>query len=350
MKKIVIGIDISKEKLDATAIDVRNGRPGVVRLDYRVFDNRAMGFRRMLVWARRLVKGVGLDDVLFCCETTGGYDRALCDYIYAKGFDIWRESALQIQRSCGVRRGKDDRADSLMIAEYAMRHLDKAVCYVSPDATIQELKALLLYRHRLVRERASKKVRAAQLRATAARSKSMAFIMRDAARMVRELDKSIRECERRILQIVQGDEGLKRNYGHVTSIKSVGIVNATTLIVYSNNFRNITTANKMATYYGCASFRLRSGTSIDRRAEVGQFSNSMLRAYITQAAEHAVQQGGIYHDYFLRKQEEGKHYGIILNNVKNKIIHLAYSLVQNDMDYEENHETLRSKRKGEARA
>ena len=133
MKKIVIGIDISKEKIDATAIDVRDSHLGVVKLDYQVYENRPMGYRRMLVWARLLIKGVGLKDVLFCCETTGGYDRCLCDYIYAKGLDIWREGALQIKRSMGVRKGKDDKADSLMIAEYAMRHIDKAVIYETPD-------------------------------------------------------------------------------------------------------------------------------------------------------------------------------------------------------------------------
>ncbi len=114
-----------------------------------------MGFRR-IVWARHLIKGVGLEDVLFCCETTGGYGRALCDYVYAKGLDIWREGALQIKRSMGVRKGKDDKADSLMIAEYAMRHMDKAVIYVSLDETIRELKVLFLYCHKLVQEKAEK--------------------------------------------------------------------------------------------------------------------------------------------------------------------------------------------------
>ncbi len=39
--------------------------------------------------------------------------------------------------------------------------------------------------------------------------------------------------------------------------------------------------------------------------------------------------------------------GIILNNVKNKLIHLVFSLVTNDVDYERNHEFLRAKRKSE---
>jgi len=235
MKKIVIGIDISKEKIDATAIDVRDSQLGVVKLDYQVYENRPMGYRRMLVWARHLIKGIGLDDVLFCCETTGGYDRRLCDYIYAKGLDIWREGALQIKRSMGVRKGKDDKADSLMIAEYAMRHIDKAVIYETPDEKVRELKALFLYRHKLVQERTEKKVRASELKATAAKSGSMRFIVRDAMKGVRALDKSIRDCEKQILALIDSDEDLKRNYGHIDSIPGISIVNATAFIAYRNS-------------------------------------------------------------------------------------------------------------------
>ena len=341
MKKIIIGIDISKEKLDATAIDVRSGQLQIIKLGYQAFENRPMGFRKMLVWSRHLLAEAGLEDVLFCCETTGGFDRGLCDYIYTKGLDIWRESALQIKQSSGIHRGKDDKADSLMIAEYAMRHLDKAVYYESPDKTVRELKALLLYRHKLTQEKTAKKVRMNQLKSTAARSHSMTFILRDSARGVRTLEKSIRECDRQIRELIKSEEALKRNYHHLTSIRGINIVNATAMIVYSNNFRNIKDANKMATYYGVASFRTKSGTSVDKRAEVGQYSNSTLRMYITQAASCAISENGIYREYFLRKTAEGKAYGIVINNVKNKLIHLAFSLVKNDMEYEQNHELMR---------
>ena len=346
MKKIVVGIDISKEKIDASAIDVRDSQLGVVKLDYQVFENRPMGFRRMLAWARHLIKGVGLEDVLFCCETTGGYDRCLCDYIYAKGQDIWREGALQIKRSMGVRKGKDDKADSLMIAEYAMRHMDKAVIYETPSGTIRELKALFLYRHKLVQERTEKKVRMTHLAETAAKSKSMSFILRDARKSVKALDKSIKQCEKQILELIKSDEKLMKSYGHIVSVSGIGIVNATAFIVYSNNFKGITTANKIASFWGCASFRDKSGTSVDKKAYVKCYSNSLLKAYLTEAAEWTIKENGIYHDYYLRLKAEGKPYGVIINNVRNKLIHLVHSLVVNDTDYEKNHEFLRVQRKG----
>lgn len=345
MKKIVIGIDISKEKIDATAIDVRSGQLGVVKLDYQVFENKPMGYRRMLVWARNLIDGARLEDVLFCCETTGGYDRRLCDYIYAKGQSIWRESALQIKRSMGVRKGKDDKADSLMIAEYAMRHMDKAVIYESPNETVQELKALLLYRHKLIQERTEKKVRMAQLGTTAAKSKSLSFILRDARKSIKSIDKSIQECEQQIIELLKTNETLKKNYDHIVSVNGIGIVNATAFIAYSNNFKSITTANKLASYWGVASFREKSGTSVDKKACVSCYSCSHLKSYLTQAAECTVRSHGIYYNYFLRMKAQGKPYRVIINNVRNKIIHLVFSLVTNDTDYEKDHEFLRTQRK-----
>lgn len=345
MKKIIIGIDISKEKIDASAIDVRNSQLGVVKLDYQVFENRPMGFRRMLVWARHLIKGITLEEIMFCCETTGGYDRRLCDYLYAKGLDIWRESSLQIKKSCGLRKGKDDKTDSLIIAEYAMRHMDKAAYYVSPSETVRELKALLLYRRKLEQEKTSKKVRVSELKATAAKSKSVSFILRDAQKSIRVLEKSIKDCEKQILALYDRDEELKKSYDHLTSIRGIGIVNASAMIAYTNNFKNITTSRKLSSYYGIAPFREQSGTSVNKRAMVKCYSNSMLRAYLTQAAENTIKEHGIYHEYYRRLSERGKCHGIALNNVKNKLLHLSVSLIANDMDYEENHEVLRVIRK-----
>lgn len=344
MKKILIGIDVSKEKCDATAISVENGLMEVEKLGYLVFENRPDGFRRLLSWAKKLKPDVPLEDILFICETTGAYDRAMCDYIFSKGLDIWRESALQILRSSGVRRGKDDKTDSLMIAEYAMRHMDKIHLYESPDSRILEIRAVFLYRRKLEQEKTSKLVRIKELEATAGKSKTLTFILRDAKKSVRQLEKSIKECEDKILELIKEDEALQKSYDHLDSVKGLGIVNITALIVYTNNFKAFKTSRKMATYWGVAAFRKKSGTSVDKREDVRKLSSSMLKSYLTQAALHTIAKGGIYHDYYQRKIAEGKTHSIAFNNAKNKLLHLAMSLVTHDMDYEANHEFLKTQK------
>ena len=183
-----------------------------------------------------------------------------------------------------------------------------------------------------------------ELEATAGKSKTLTFILRDAKKSVRQLEKSIKVCEEKIRELMKEDEALQKSYDHLDSVKGLGIVNITALIVYTNNFKAFRTSRKMATYWGVASFRSRSGTSVDKRVDVRNLSSSMLKSYLTQAALHTIAKGGIYHDYYQRKIREGKTHSIALNNTKNKLLHLAMSLVTNDMDYEENHEFLRTQR------
>lgn len=341
MKKIIIGIDVSKENLDATAICEKNSEFSLQSVAYSKFENRPMGFKRMLVWARKLVEGVDLSQILFCCETTGGYDRALCEYIFAKGYDIWRESALQIKRSAGVQKGKNDKNDSLTIAEYAMRHMDKAVLYVSPDRNIVQIKQLFLYRVQLVKEKTAKSVRVSEIKCTAQKSKALSFIIRETEKRIRHLKKEIVECEKRIVEIIDSDENLKRNYSHLNSIKGISIVNATALIVYTNNFRNITSGRKLASYYGVAPFREQSGTSIDRKINTASFSNHMLKSYIIQAATSTITPKGIYRQYYTRMIQKGKHHNLVMNNIANKLLILAMALIKSDRDFEFNHEYIR---------
>jgi len=174
----------------------------------------------------------------------------------------------------------------------------------------------------------------------------VSFILRDARKSIKALEKSIKLCEQQILELIKDDEELHSSYRHIVSVNGIGIVNATALIAYSNNFKGITTANRMASYYGIAAFRDTSGSSVDKKAYVKCYSNSLLKAYLTQAAEWTIRENGIYHDYYLRLKEKGKPYGIIINNARNKLIHLVFSLVQNDMDYEHDHEAIRTQRIG----
>ena len=140
------------------------------------------------------------------------------------------------------------------------------------------------------------------------------------------------------MRIINEDESLSRNYKHITSIKGISLVNAVAIIAYSNNFKTITNARKMASYYGVANFRETSGTSINRQANTKYYSCSLLRAILSQAAECTIMKKGIYHAYYDRLKKKGKPTGVILNNIKNKLIHLIYSLVKNNMDFEPDYE------------
>ena len=309
MKKIIIGIDVSKEKCDATAISVEKGIPEVSKLDYICIENRPCGFRKLLSWSRKLVKDTADEEILFICETTGAYDHSMCDYLYAKGMDIWREAALKTMW-CGD-----------LDCELQMKEKAGVSSRCMP----------------LEQDKVSRLVRVRELEATAGKSKTNTSILRDVKKHIRNIEKSIRECEEMIRSLIGEDEALSRSYSHLDSVKGLGIVNITALIVYTNNFRSFRTSRQLASYWGVAAFRCKSGTSMDKRSNVGYLSNPMLKAYLTQAALHTIAVNGIFHEYYQRLIDAGKPRPVAFNNVKNKLLHLAMSLIRNDMDYEENH-------------
>ena len=342
MKKIFIGIDVSKETLDVSVVTRSEEDNSTVVLSYGKYNNGAMGFRRMVCGVKEAARGVDASQWLFCGETTGDCDIRMCEWLYAHGFDVWRERARQVKDSIGSRRGKDDRADSLAIADYAARNFDKAVLYEPLDPVLKDIKDLFLYRRTLVDERKAAAVRAREKKALGLGGGASGFIYRDAMKGVRSLDRRIKECDRRIMELVRSDAEIERNYRHVTSIKGIAMVNAVAMIVYTRNFTCFKTANKLATYYGVAPFRVRSGTSIDRRSDVRSYSNPMLKSYISEAATVAAVHEPRIRDYYLRLIDGGKPRAVAMNNVKNKLIRIAFSLVMHDCDYEQKHEEART--------
>ncbi len=340
MKKIFIGIDVSKEKIDASVMMRQENVEMVLRLGHEVFENCPRGFLRMLQWTKRLAKvTLTIENALFCCETTGGYDLKLCDYLHAHDLFIWRENAIQLKRSMGLRRGKNDVADAWAIAEYALRHVDKAVLFNPMSLEVKELKTLVNYRTVLVQKKTAAKVRISEIEATMVeKHHALRFIINDAKKEIRGLEKRIKQCEDEIKQLIEESTELKKNYEHATSITGIGLVNAAALIAYTNNFTNFQTANELATYMGLAAFRVQSGTSVDRAVKVNYYANRQLKSYITQAAECAIRHDARMATYYARLIAKGKHKGIALNNVKNKLVHILFSLVKHDCDYETNHE------------
>jgi transposase len=335
MKKYFIGIDVSQKTVDVSFVESDFQRKPEYLAQY---TNDKKGYSLMVKDLRTVLRGVSSGQWLFCCETTGGYDRPLCYWLVDQGLRIWRESALQIRQSLGIRRGKNDKADSMAIADYARRHPDKASLFTKPSEKLASLKDLYLYRHSLVDKAKSTKnrIKALDARGTAV-SLSAKFIVRDSLSEIKRLEQSIKQCEQAMKDVIQSDVELEKNYRHLKSVKGFGHVVAVALMVYSGNFTNIPTANKLATYCGIATFRCTSGTSIDFRQNVDYLSNRKLQGVLTMAARCAIRHDNGMRTYYQRKTAQGKPHGVAINNVKNKLLHIAYALVKNDCDYDPNY-------------
>lgn len=343
MKKIFIGIDVSKKTVDASVIIPSQTEDKPILQAYGKFDNRPSGFRKMVAMVRKAAAGIESQELVFCCETTGGYDIALCDYITSKNLVIWREHAAEIAK---IRKdhGKDDRKDSMLIAEYAWRNQDKVRAYTPKTTEILNLRHLLLYRKQLVEMRKQLVTRANELKIIAATCEELKFMYKDSMKLVKEMSERIQHCENKMRELMTTSQNLARNYSHITSIAGIGIVSSAAILIYTNNFVDIPSYKKFASYCGIVPFYEDSGTSVHKRDYIGHKSNSMMRTYLTQAAQVASRFNIDMVDYKLRMLAAGKPLQVIINNIANKLLRTVYSLIKNDCDYEPKHELLRQQR------
>ena len=78
MKKLFIGIDFSKEKVDVAIISAE----ALVEASARVFNefkNSVSGYKQLVKWVDKNANGIDSSMWLFCGENTGDYSKPLCN-------------------------------------------------------------------------------------------------------------------------------------------------------------------------------------------------------------------------------------------------------------------------------
>lgn len=133
--KFYIGIDVSKKTFDVAVRDKD------IQVSHFIFENNKTGIISF-------IKELKLSsECLICMEHTGIYTFQLLSHLHEKGIAIWLEQAVNIKRSLGLQRGKNDKVDSIRIAEYACRFHDKVVLWEPARFAIKKLQDLITLRN-----------------------------------------------------------------------------------------------------------------------------------------------------------------------------------------------------------
>jgi transposase len=288
-------------------------------------NNNKEGFKRMKDWVKQQGCELG-QETLVCLEHTGLYTRQLVHYLLARQAAVWMESSLQIKRSIGLIRGKDDKVDAGRIARYALLHQHQAVMLSLSGITLELLKDLHANRNRLKKALQSLTGTIKELiQVDAASARTLLKVNKDA---IKGLEKSLQQVEEKMSQFVSEDAELKRKFDLMTTIKGVGKVLAISLLIYTQGFTRMEDGRKLACYCGVAPFEYRSGTSVARPAGVSKFANQELKRVLHLAAMTSIQHNADLRAYYSRKVGAGKSKMNVLNAVRNKLLHLIVAVVK----------------------
>lgn len=333
MKKylLFVGIDISKKWIDV-AMTSDGGREN---MKHCRFDNELKGFKKMIKWIFSKNSEQEKDASLFCMEHTGVYSIGLCAYLQEREFDYVLESALRIKRSLGIKRGKDDKADSKDIAQYAHLHSKTLKTSILPAQPLVDIKNLLAYRTRLVKKLQAIKVGAKETGKFSIKSSTMDWIIEESEDLIRVVKDKIKKAETAIKKIVAENGELKRIFDLVTSVKGIGLINGLQIIIHTNCFKAFDTARQFACYIGIAPFHKKSGTSLNIPAKVSSLGHKKLKALLTNGVMSAIQNDKEIKAYYERKIAQGKLKYKVLNAVKNKLISRVFATVKRGTPYVE---------------
>lgn len=315
-----IGTDVSKSTLDVYCTEVNK---------HIKVSNDSIGFKAFLKFCKE--QKINLNDALIVLEYTGGYEYRWIQFCASKNIPYVRIPGLAIKRSLGISRGKNDRVDATRIANYGDEKFKQLEPEKPINTSILKLKELLGFRKRLVRESAGYKASIKERNHMYEVPKSD-IINKMLQKKLDANDALLLQIEEAINDLILTDQALLTNYKLLTSIKGIGNVNAWMTIAYTENFTSFTSARSYAVYVGVIPFDHTSGTSIKGKRRVSKLANKELKQELSQAAKSAIIWNEEMKEYATRKLTN-KPYGIVVNNVKFKLILRMFTVVKKGENY-----------------
>ena len=327
MKKIYVGIDISKEKCN---LCYRKGLEIVLEQEC-MNDVRALkkGFKTALK-----ALDTTIDDLLVCAEYTGRYIYPLTIACQELDIFLWMDDPTRIKNSMGITRGKNDKIDAARIAEYAYRYSDKAVRYTIAEEAMVSMKNLLADREFLLID---KKRYQSQI---TDQKKYMApgdFKHKNSRwkKVIKVIDDQIKAIDAEIESIIAAHPALARQKELLTSIDGIGDRIAINMIAITRGFTRFESARHFCSFAGLTPYKYDSGSSVRSKAKISKRANQTMKGLLHLSAVNVAYQmkGGEYKEYFQRKIKEGKHVMCVLNVIRAKLVHRMFSVIRRDELY-----------------
>ena len=324
--KNFIGIDISKKTLDYCILDLESK---VIKQDK--MDNASPAINTFIKYIQK--QKIDLNSTIFCVENTGVYGYILLTFLSDLKANIWFVSPIEINKSKGMIRGKDDKKDAKIIANYALSHSYKFRAFNMPAKDLQKLKQLQTLRENYVDI----------VKNLSSLNEVNDFLAKDIIKvskkineeMIKNTEKSIAKVEKEIEAIFAENVELNNQRKLITSIPGIGKNTALYLILSSNQFKNFSEWRKMACYAGIVPFDYSSGTSIRGKKKVNHYADKKLKSLLYMCALSSITHNKELKQYYHKKKQEGKHNMLIINNVKSKLLARVFAVINRNEPYVE---------------
>ena len=303
MTKSTIGVDISKDHLDACRW------PGGETC--RVANDPA-GHRRLMRW-------IGADVARVAFEATGAYHAAFERALHRADVPYSKLNPARVRRFAEAigTNARTDRVDARLIAR--MGAMVEPRPQAPAPAILAELHELQLARSALLRERTAATNRAGRL--------TLALLKRQHATRLRQIERALAELDAAIAALIASDQGLARKAEILCSIPGISMVTAAAVLAEMPELGTLEAA-AAASLTGLAPFTRESG-KWKGQAKIGGGRGDLRRALHLPALSAARFNPDLKAVYD-RLRAKGKPAKVALVAVMRKLVILANVLVRDD--------------------
>lgn len=317
-KKLICGIDISAETLDA-CYQTHDGK-----FEHLQIPNDASGFKKLM-----LVTG---ENYHFVMEATGVYYLALAFYIDKQKAALSVVNALQIKRfiQMHLERNKSDKKDAKWICEYGINQ--GLELWQMPDNLYFECKTLNNAIGALTNEQTTLKN---QIHALKKLPISNKVVLKSFERMLKHLQAEIKILEAELLQKMK--EWQPEMYELVSSVVGIGKRAASVLIVYTQGFKFTENYKQLISFAGLSPKEYSSGSSIRGKSRICKQGGHELRHILYMCALNAKSNNPACKLLFDRLVVQGKNKKSALIAVCNKLLKQIFGVVKNKQKFDKDY-------------
>lgn len=321
------GVDVSKATLDIAIL--KNGN---VVLEQKIMNDK----KDILCFFQQISKSMPdltLKESLICLEHTGIYNNTILNVLQKTKAAICVESALQIKKSQGISRGKNDKIDARRIALYAFKNCKELTLWKPKRKSFIKLQSLISLRERLIKVRT-------QLTTPLQESAGLmdVAVLRALNAAVKgtldSLRKDLKRIEKQLQELVESDPIFSKQVRLASSVPGIGNVVALNMILTTGEFEKISKAKSFACHAGVAPFEHASGTSVRGRTRVSKLANMNMKQLLHMASLSAIRCDQEIKTYYLRKVAQGKNKMSVLNAVRNKLITRVFACIKEERMFE----------------
>jgi len=321
----VLGIDVSKAKLDCALLDPLTGKRKT-----KVVSNNLNGFKTLAEWLTK--QGVALSDVHSVLEATGIYHEQAALWLVDSGATVSLANPAQVKdfaRGLGVRT-KTDGVDSVVLARYGA--LLKPPPWQAPPIEVRELKALLA---RLEALEADLR-RELNRREEAIVSGVPHLVQQSLESHLAVLEKEVTRLQAAIDDHIDRHPHLKADKERLMTIPAVGEKTAHRMlaVLHSHSFKS---AEQVAAFLGLVPVEHQSGSSVQKRPRLSKNGDAKTRAVLYMAAIVATRYNPDIKALYERLCAKGKAKKAALGAAMRKLVHLCFGVLKSQRPYQPNY-------------